>query len=104
VVKQESIERSLSDHIRFGELVLPYLDAACNLARWLTRDVNDAEGIVQDTCVRALRYVASLNGDSARAWFLTIVRHTFDPRGGISAHRRVEGAGRLDRGATAGLS
>ena len=67
----------LSDHTRFEELVLPHLDAAYNLARWLTRDVNDAEDVVQDACVRALKYVGSLNGSSARAWFLTIVRHAF---------------------------
>jgi RNA polymerase sigma-70 factor (ECF subfamily) len=67
----------LSDHTRFEELVLPHLDAAYNLARWLTRDANDAEDVVQDACVRALKYIGSLNGDSARAWFLTIVRHAF---------------------------
>ncbi len=67
----------MSDHTRFEELVLPHLDAAHNLARWLTRDVNDAEDVVQDACVRALKYVGSLNGDGARSWFLTIVRHAF---------------------------
>jgi RNA polymerase sigma-70 factor, ECF subfamily len=71
------MEHRLSDHTRFEELVLPHLNAAYNLARWLTRDVNDAEDIVQDACVRALKYVGSLNGGSARAWFLTIVRHAF---------------------------
>lgn len=67
----------MSDHTRFEELVVPHLDAAYNLARWLTRDVNDAEDVVQDACVRALKYVGSLNGGGARAWFLTIVRHAF---------------------------
>src|SRR5256714_10626694 len=67
----------LSDHTRFEELVLPHLDAAYNLARWLTRDINDAEDVVQDACVRALKYVGSLNDGGARAWFLTIVRHAF---------------------------
>ena len=67
----------MSDHTRFEELVLPHLNAAYNLARWLTRDVNDAEDVVQDACVRALKYVGSLNGSGARAWFLTIVRHAF---------------------------
>jgi len=65
----------LSDHTRFEELVLPHLNAAYNLARWLTRDANDAEDVVQEACVRALKYVGSLNGGDARAWFLTIVRH-----------------------------
>ena len=67
----------MSNHTRFEELVLPHLNAAYNLARWLTRDVNDAEDVVQDACVRALKYVGSLNGSGARAWFLTIVRHAF---------------------------
>src|SRR6202790_2061023 len=69
--------KDLSDHTRFEELVLPHLNAAYNLARWLTRDANDAEDVVQDACVRALKYVGSLNGSGARAWFLTIVRHAF---------------------------
>ena len=67
----------MPDHTRFEELVLPHLSAAYNLARWLTRDVNDAEDVVQEACVRALKYIDSLNGDGARAWFLTIVRHAF---------------------------
>jgi RNA polymerase sigma factor (sigma-70 family) len=62
---------------RFEELVLPHVDAAYNLARWLTRDVHDAEDVVQDACVRALKYVGSVHGGDARAWFLTIVRHAF---------------------------
>jgi RNA polymerase sigma-70 factor (ECF subfamily) len=67
----------LADPAQFEQLVLPHLDAAYNLARWLTRDPHDAEDVVQEACLRALRYVASLNGGSARAWFLTIVRHAF---------------------------
>jgi RNA polymerase sigma-70 factor, ECF subfamily len=65
----------MSELSRFEALVLPHLDAAYNLARWLTRDPHDAEDVVQDACVRALRYLASLREDEARAWFLTIVRH-----------------------------
>jgi RNA polymerase sigma-70 factor (ECF subfamily) len=67
----------LSDHTRFEELVLPHLNAAYNLARWLARDVHDAEDVVQDACMRALKYVGSLHGSDGRAWFLTIVRHAF---------------------------
>jgi RNA polymerase sigma-70 factor, ECF subfamily len=67
----------LSEHIRFEELVLPHLDAGYNLARWLTRDVHDAEDVVQDACMRALKYVGTLRDGAARAWFLTIVRHAF---------------------------
>jgi RNA polymerase sigma-70 factor (ECF subfamily) len=67
----------LSEHTRFAELVLPHLDAGYNLARWLARDVNDAEDVVQDACLRALKYIGSVRGDDARAWFLTIVRRAF---------------------------
>jgi len=67
----------LSDHRRFKEQVLPHLDAGYNLARWLARDVNDAEDVVQDACARALKYIDKLRDGDARAWFLTIVRHAF---------------------------
>jgi RNA polymerase sigma-70 factor (ECF subfamily) len=67
----------LSDQSDFQERVVPHLDAAYNLARWLARDAHDAEDVVQDACVRALRYIKSLKGTDARAWFLTIVRNSF---------------------------
>jgi RNA polymerase sigma-70 factor (ECF subfamily) len=67
----------LSDMSRFEELVLPHLDAAHNLARWLTRDPDDAEDVAQEACLRALKYIGALHGNDARAWFLTIVRHAF---------------------------
>ena len=69
----------MTDIARFEAQVLPHLDAAYNLARWLTRDPHDAEDVVQDACVRALRYLASLRDGEARPWFLTLVRHaTYD--------------------------
>ena len=61
---------------RFERLALPHLDAAYNLARWLTHDEQDARDVVQESCVRAMRYITGLRGDSARAWLLQIVRHT----------------------------
>lgn len=64
-------------HPRFEEAVLPHLDSAFNYARWLTRNEAEAEDVVQDALVRALRFFSSLRGDSARAWLLTIVRHTW---------------------------
>src|SRR5262245_54661629 len=67
----------MSEAGRFETLVLPHLDAAYNLARWLTRDTHDAEDVVQDACVRALKYIASAQRSDARAWFLTIVRNAF---------------------------
>src|ERR1700745_2453567 len=59
----------------FEEAVLPELDAADNLARWLTRNGTDAEDVVQEACERALRYFEAFRGTDAKAWFLTIVRH-----------------------------
>jgi RNA polymerase sigma-70 factor (ECF subfamily) len=67
----------LSDVNRFKELVLPHVDAAHDVANELTRNPDDAEDVVQEACVRALKYIAALHGDDARAWFLTIVRHAF---------------------------
>lgn len=61
---------------RFESLALPHLDAAYNLARWLTRDDHDARDVVQEALIRALRYVGGFRGDSARAWLLQIVRNT----------------------------
>jgi RNA polymerase sigma-70 factor (ECF subfamily) len=61
----------------FEEVVLPHLDAAFNYARWLTKNDADAEDVVQDAYVRALRFFSSLHGDDARAWLLTIVRNTW---------------------------
>lgn len=60
---------------RFEQVVLPQLDAAYNLARWLTRNGGDAEDVVQEACERALRYFSAFRGGDAKAWFLTIVRH-----------------------------
>ena len=60
----------------FEQVVLPHLDAAYNLARWLVRDPSLAEDIVQDAVLRALQYFASFRGDSGgRAWLLQIVRN-----------------------------
>src|ERR1041384_1743328 len=62
---------------RFAHLVEPHLDAAYNLARWLTRDRHQAQDIVQEACVRALRFLDACKGDDSRAWLLAIVRNTF---------------------------
>ena len=60
----------------FARVVLPHLGDAFALARWLTGDRTDAEDVVQDACLRALRGIAGFSGGNARAWVLTIVRHT----------------------------
>ena len=60
----------------FEQAVLPHLDAAYNLARWLTRNEQDAEDVVQEAYLRALRFFAGFRGGDARAWLLRIVRNT----------------------------
>ncbi len=60
----------------FEQTVLSNLDAAYNLARWLTRDDRDAEDVVQEACLRAFRFFDGFHGGDSRAWLLTIVRHT----------------------------
>lgn len=62
---------------RFEAQVLPYLDAAYNLARWLARDAADAQDVVQESLLRALRYFDGFHGGDARVWLLAIVRNTF---------------------------
>ena len=60
----------------FEAVVLPHLDAAYNLARWLTRNPTDAEDVVQEAVLRAATYFTSFRGANARAWLLQIVRNT----------------------------
>jgi len=61
---------------RFEEAVLPHLPAALNLALWLTRSDQDAEDIVQEAYLRALRFFDGFRGGDCRPWLLTIVRNT----------------------------
>ena len=60
----------------FDTVVLPHLDAAYRLARWLMRDADDADEVVQEASLRAFRYFRTFVGGDARAWFLRIVRNT----------------------------
>ena len=60
----------------FEQTVLPHLDAAYNLARWLTRDEQDAQDVVQESYLRAFRFFAGFRGGNARAWLMQIVRTT----------------------------
>jgi RNA polymerase sigma-70 factor (ECF subfamily) len=64
----------------FEDTVLPHLDAAFNYARWLTRNDAEAEDVVQDACLRAMRYFSSLRDADARAWLFTIVRNVWYSR------------------------
>ena len=63
-------------HDAFESVVLPQLDAAYNLARWLVRDATSAEDVLQEAMLRALTYFPSFRGDNPRAWLLQIVRNT----------------------------
>lgn len=60
----------------FDDVVLPHLDAAHRLARWLMRNEHDAEDVVQEALLRAFRYFQTFTGGNGRAWFLRIVRNT----------------------------
>jgi RNA polymerase sigma-70 factor (ECF subfamily) len=61
---------------RFREVVLPHLDDALSLARWLTGNRHDAEDVVQDACIRALSALGTQTVGNSRAWLLAIVRNT----------------------------
>ncbi|MGB7624329.1 MAG: sigma-70 family RNA polymerase sigma factor [Terriglobia bacterium] len=61
---------------RFEQMFLPHLDAAHNLARWLTRNDHDAEDLVQEAYLRAFRFFGGFKGGDSRSWLLTIVRNT----------------------------
>jgi RNA polymerase sigma factor (sigma-70 family) len=63
------------DHARFRNVVLPHLDDAYGLARWLTGNRTDAEDIVQEACLRAFRGIGGFSNGNSRAWVLTIVRN-----------------------------
>jgi RNA polymerase sigma-70 factor, ECF subfamily len=61
---------------RFEQVCLPHISAAYNLARWLTHDDRDAEDVVQEAYLRALRFFDGFRGGDGRAWLLAIVRNT----------------------------
>ena len=60
----------------FRENILLHIDAAYNLARWLTRNEQDAKDVVQDSFLRALKYGATFKGQDHKPWFLKIIRNT----------------------------
>ena len=59
-----------------AEILLSHLDSAYNLARWLVRNADDAEDVVQEAYLRAFQYSDGFRGGDARAWLFTIVRNT----------------------------
>ena len=78
----------------FEQAVLPHLDAAYNLARWLTRNQQDAQDVVQEAYLRAFRFFPSFRGGDARAWLLKIVRNTFYTW--LHANRPLQDAAEFD--------
>lgn len=90
---------------RFETAVLPHLDAAYNLARWMTRSPDEAVDIVQDATLRAWRFFDGFRGGDAKPWFLRIVRNAvlsaYERQGGanvvpFSALEREDGSSPLD--------
>jgi RNA polymerase sigma factor (sigma-70 family) len=78
----------------FEQTVLPHLDAAYNLARWLAGNDHDAQDVAQEASLRAFKFFGSFRGENARAWLLTIVRNTF--YNWLRKNRPPEIAGELD--------
>lgn len=68
---------------QFHAVVVPHLEAGRRLARWMVRNDDDAEDVVQEASLRALRYFNTFTGGDGRAWFLRIVRNT-----GFGWHRK----------------
>src|SRR6516165_6540010 len=60
----------------FEQMVLPHLDSAYNLARWLAGNDHDAQDIAQEASLRAFRFINGFRGGNSRSWLLTIVRNT----------------------------
>lgn len=65
-----------AQNARFEQVIMPHLDAAYSLARWLVRNDSDAEDLVQESYLRAFRFFGGFRGGDARAWLLKIVRNT----------------------------
>ena len=79
----------MPDVSEFEALILPHLDAAYTLARYLLRDEHDAQDVVQDAALRAFRHFGGYRGGDARAWFLAIVRNCCHTSQRQRARRRV---------------
>ena len=82
IVKFAIVRKTEPDHVdpaelaSFEQAMLPHLDAAHNLARWLLRNEQDAQDVVQEAYLRAFRSFAGFRGTSGRAWLLALVRNT----------------------------
>jgi len=73
---EESDQSPKEELMSFEAAMLPHLDAAHNLARWLLRNEQDAQDVVQESYLRAFRSFSGFQGTNGRAWLLTIVRNT----------------------------
>src|SRR5205085_1570010 len=76
VVVKKREEQAKEEVLSFEEAMLPHLDAAHNLARWLLRNEQDAQDVVQEAFLRAFKSFGGFHGSNGRAWLLTIVRNT----------------------------
>lgn len=76
LTKDEPAQAAETELASFEEAMLPHLDAAYNLARWLLRNEQDAQDVVQETYLRAFKSFGGFRGSNGRAWLLTIVRNT----------------------------
>jgi RNA polymerase sigma-70 factor (ECF subfamily) len=74
VLAKETLLLDSGQRARFEQVVLPHLDSAYNLARWLLGNDHDAEDVVQDAYLRAVKFFASFRGGDCRPWLLAIVR------------------------------
>ena len=83
-----------SDLARFEQVIVPHLDAAYNLARWLTGNDHDAEDVVQEASLRAFQYFGGFHGGAGRTWFLAIVRNTCFTW--LEKHRKRESTAAFD--------
>src|SRR5436309_6137322 len=74
--REEQNHAPREDLLSFEAMMLPHLDAAYNLAKWLLRNEQDAQDVVQEAFLRAFKSFGGFHGSSGRAWLLTIVRNT----------------------------
>jgi len=74
--REEQDHAPREDLLSFEETMLPHMDAAHNLAKWLLRNEEDAQDVVQEAYLRAFKSFSGFHGSNGRAWLLTIVRNT----------------------------